>query len=75
MKAIAQNKLTKRLLLLFVLIGTLTYLRQPDRAQAYTCDDGCITQWLHCKALCNGNQSCINGCTTEEQSCFKTCAG
>lgn len=75
MKAFAQSKLPKKLLLLFVLTGALTYLRQPDRAQAWTCDDGCISVWSECKARCNGNQSCINTCTAQEQECFKECDG
>jgi hypothetical protein len=71
MKAIAQNKLTKRLVLLFLLMGVLAFLRQPS--QAFSCDSECVTVWDECKTRCDGNQSCINGCTVQEQACFKTC--
>jgi hypothetical protein len=75
MKAIAQNKLTKKLLLLFVLIGALIYLRQPDQAEAYGCPCivGCISGYSRCVALCNGNQTCINGCKTQETQCDNHC--
>lgn len=75
MTTIAQDRFAKRLLLLFVLLGTLIYLRYPEPAQAYTCSCyvGCLSVYARCKTLCNGNQTCINNCWTSEQQCQQYC--
>jgi len=59
MKAIAQNKLTKKLLLLLTLAGALIYLRTPPQARAIDC---CAFDWQQCEAQCHGNKSCLNEC-------------
>jgi hypothetical protein len=69
MKAITQSKLTKRLLLLFVLAGTFIYLRAPTQARAFP---SCICQEVYgeCVAHCDGNASCIATCETEYKECY-----
>lgn len=65
-----QSKLTKKLLLVFVLTGTLVYLRQPQRQTG-----GAYPGYTLCRALCNGNASCIAGCeTTWINECAKQCS-
>jgi hypothetical protein len=59
MKAIAQNKLTKKLLLLIILAGALVYLRTPPQAQAIDC---CEELLQACDAQCHGNKTCMNNC-------------
>ena len=67
MKAIAQNKLTKKLLLLVILAGALIYLRTPPQALALNC---CLEEYQECIAQCDGNESCIHGiCSTVLQQC------
>jgi hypothetical protein len=66
MKAIAQNKLTKKLLLLVIMAGALIYLRTPPQARATNC---CLEEYQECVAQCHGNKSCINECFTYLQEC------
>jgi hypothetical protein len=66
MKAIAQNKLTKKLLLLLTLAGALIYLRTPPQAQATNC---CLEEYQACLAGCHGNKACDNQCFTYFQEC------
>jgi hypothetical protein len=76
MKAIGRHKLTRKVLLLFVLSGTLVYLRHPDKAQALFCngcDQGCLNQYAICYKNCNGVQSCISGCEAVFKACTKAC--
>jgi hypothetical protein len=79
MKVIAKGKTTKRLLMLLVLTGAFAYLRQPDRAQGDInpncyCYIGCSIGEARCETICNGNQSCINGCEAQYKSCDESCA-
>jgi hypothetical protein len=76
-KAIARNKLTKKLLMLFVLIGVFTYLRQPGKAHAIyycACEVGCVSQWSQCNAKCNGNKTCLASCQNVLNECNAFCA-
>jgi hypothetical protein len=66
MKAIAQNKLTKKLLLLLILAGALIYLRTPPQARAFDC---CLEGYDECVAQCDGNRSCLNECLTILYEC------
>jgi hypothetical protein len=66
MKAIAQGKLTKKLLLLLILAGALIYLRTPPQARALDC---CLEGYDECVAQCKGNKSCIDECLTILYDC------
>jgi hypothetical protein len=76
MKVISQNKLAKRLLLLFVLTGTLIYLRVPTKAHAderETCLALCAEAAPKCLEKCGDDQSCINACDLENEACIAYC--
>ena len=75
MRAVAQNKLAKKLLLLFVLTGALIYLRNPDRGLAYgcPCQVGCGKQLAMCDNQCNGNTQCQNDCYAQYLQCQNQC--
>jgi hypothetical protein len=82
MKSILQNKLTNRLMLLFVLTGTLIYLRTPPKARAGTgcctiCDVGNGICVAHCRDLYTGTalQQCIAQCDATLKQCVKGCPG
>ena len=75
MRALAQNKLAKRLLLLFVLTGAFIYLRHPDRGLAYgcPCQVGCAKGLAMCQDQCNGNTQCVNACWAQFYQCGNVC--
>jgi hypothetical protein len=66
MKAIAQSKLTKKLLLLLILAGALIYLRTPPQARATDC---CLEGYDECTAQCHGNESCLKECLIILEEC------
>jgi len=68
MKAIAQNKLTKKLLLLLTLAGALMYLRTPPQALATNC---CLEAYQACVTQCHGNKSCDGECLEYLEKCEK----
>ncbi len=73
MRAIAQNKLTKRLLLLFVLAGTLIYLKTPTKAHAFTCQQQCMATLEQCTKQCGDDNICIADCFDYYAACLKRC--
>jgi len=75
MKLVLQSKLTKKLLLLFLLTGALIYLRNPTKVRALS--SCCIAEYDACAAGCNPTLPsypvCIEGCLREYASCLKDC--
>jgi hypothetical protein len=76
MTAITLTKLARRMLLLFLLGGTLAYLKAPTKAQAgeekITCAQ-CENDFTICVAKCNGDEECLQDCHIEEQGCLANC--
>jgi hypothetical protein len=65
--------LAKRLVLLFALVVTLAYLKNPPLSYALTCQQECLA-WEHsCVAGCGSNSSCSNECILEYKSCVNGC--
>jgi hypothetical protein len=76
MKSITQNKLARRLFLLFLLVGTLTYLRAPTKAHAderSTCILACEKADAECPEKCGGDPSCLALCRSEYEGCVAYC--
>jgi hypothetical protein len=76
MKTIAQNKLTKKLLFLFVLAGALVYLRTPTEARATTCAQLCAEEENACERFCFRSpnpEACLASCMTQYNACIAKC--
>jgi hypothetical protein len=73
MRSIAQNTFAKKLLLLFLLAGILTYLRTPPKAYAETCQQECLAAYEACGAACHGVGTCIGECGDLYVACLKRC--
>jgi hypothetical protein len=69
----ARMRLATRLVLLFALLTTLAYLKNPTRSYATTCQQNCLT-WEHeCVQSCGSNSECSNECILEYKSCVDGC--
>jgi hypothetical protein len=72
MTRITKNRLAKRMLLLFVLTGTLLYLKAPTKAHAITCET-CLDDLQTCLTGCDGNGVCRGECVNEFDACDDRC--
>lgn len=66
-------KLTTRLVLLFVLVGTLAYLKSPTRSYATNCQQTCLAEEHECVQECGNDTQCQNECILEYKSCVNGC--
>lgn len=79
MKVITQNRFVKRLLLLFVLAGTLVYLRWPTEARAdqkQQCEIECHNLYAQCDTMClqaHAPKACYTMCTNNYNNCYASC--
>jgi hypothetical protein len=77
MRVISHEKAARKLLLLFVLTGTLFYLRAPTRASGLTCQQECQVLRGECDTLCIDSHAneplCIDMCTYNYNECIASC--
>jgi hypothetical protein len=73
MTNILQNKLARKVVLLFALTAALAYLRAPGEMQAETCGQQCDSELTACIAACKGNSTCEEQCAVELEGRLKHC--
>ena len=70
------SKLMRRILILAVLTGGLVLASSglvQNKAGAAICCSQCLENFDNCLLFCNDNQTCIDGCNSTLNHCYRFC--